>query len=1064
MSLAEPIAVEPLTLADLDRGLSVPERFASIVRAYGDRPAVTTRTETITYAELDRMANRLAHRLLEHGEAQSRIALLMEPRIAMYAALLGTLKAGRVAIVLNPDDPPERLRQLCDYAGISAILVDDQTAAFATAAMGESVPSLRLDEVLVGGESSDPSLPITIQDPSHLVYTSGSTGRPKGVLRSHGSILRVALSMAADGMGMTPGDRVVATGAPWGAQALSTAFSAFLNGATLIPFPAVQRGVTGLADWLAKSGATVLIASSSLCRHFLKTLDEQTIFPGIRLTRVSADAATWDDISALWHHFPNAHVLTSMGATETGTIAQRAFPRGCDRSTEKPPVGWPTTGLSVRIVDDHGEDCPPGVFGTLEMRSRFLALGYWRDPELTERTFSDDADGRRIFHSSDRACFSDDGAIVLGGRRDTVVKIRGISVDLIEVEEAVARVPGIGEAAAVVTKRIGGEPFLVGYVSPLQGLSLTPHKIRALARQHLPGHLTPGKFVALDVLPRAPNGKVDRVKLREWAAPDVAHDAEAPATETERLLVNLWKDAFRVEEVGRGSDFFDLGGDSLIAAVIGAGIHKVTGVELPLGAFLDHPELSALAAFIDNLAKQTRADALPLVADLAREKTRLSDQQMRYWLQSRSPAQSARLWRTSLYAIDGPLDVAAFQAACSDVFERHSILRTRFVVEAGKPLQIVDPIGAPPLTINHFANREEDDLVRELWEEAASSPPFDLTEGPLVRFALAQLDTNRHLFIRSNHHIISDALSWPIFFRDLEMAYSARLDGRSPFFKPLPVQYADYAQWQYRTRNATDTNWWRGQIEKIDQPVERWIRRYMRAKAVSKTAPNEGRIAWGIQPACSTRLDRVAREAATTYYVSRLALVIPVVARLIDTKTVVVGSVLTYRNRDELLDLFGPFAGLAVAFFRYEPDMTFRQHLRSVQQGALESHAHSTRPWLNIAEELRREGTDVPPNPIWVQAATPNPQPRLQGLTVQPCPPPDRVMPRGVVVRFDEANEQDGCAIDFDARVYAPAGIRDFADRIARFAEAVGETPDEPIGRLIELAGVAQDLPQPNSL
>ncbi|WP_421726234.1 AMP-binding protein [Bauldia sp.] len=1064
VSLAETIAVEPLTLADLDRGLSVPERFASIVRAYGDRPAVTTRTETITYADLDRMANRLAHRLLEHGEAQSRIALLMEPRIAMYAALLGTLKAGRTAIVLNPDDPPERLRQLCDYAGISAILVDDQTAALATAAMGESVPSLRLDEVSVGGKSSDPSLPITIQDPSLLVYTSGSTGRPKGVLKSHGSILRVALSASADDMRFTAGDRIVATTAPWGSQAMNTAFSVLLNGATLMPFPAARRGVTGLSEWLTESDATVFMTSSSLCRHFLKTLGEGTTFPGIRLARVGADAATWDDISALWHRFPNAEVLTSLGATETSTIALKAFSPGCDRLTAKPPVGRPTTGLSVRIVDEQGRDCAPGVIGTVEVRSRFLALGYWRDPELTKRTFSDEPDGTRVFHSSDRAYFTDDGAIVLEGRRDTVVKIRGYSVNLGEVEDAVAKIPGIGEAAAVVTERTGDEPFLLAYVSPLPGLSITPHKVRALAREHLPGHLTPGKFVCLDILPRAPNGKVDRVKLREWAVLDLARDANPPVTETERLLVALWKDAFQVEEVGRSSDFFDLGGDSLIAAVIGAGIHKVTGVELPLGVLLDHPELSALATAIDARRSVSDSEEHPLVAGLADGKAPLTDQQMLFW--PRSPMAAQRGTRSTTMWMTGPLDVSAFQSALDDVVARHAMMRTRFVEEAGEPIQVIDPVSSAPLKVIDWSTKDDRGTRLEALRVEERAHAFDFKAGPPLRFVLVRLGPDRHAFIRSSNHIISDALSWPIFFRDLNIAYEARTKGASPSFTPLPVQYADYAVWQSRRLSTAtrDNDWWKARIAGADLPADRWLQPYLRRKPSAAASPDDMRQVRAIDAVTASRLDAVATEEGLTYYASRVATTVPVVALIAGCRSALIGGVATRRDRSELLDLFGPFAALTAEIFSYDPAATFRQHLRTIRRQLYETHGASDRPWLSIYQELRADGFAVPPIIVRIQVATPRPQPRLTGLDLAFDDRRQRGVPPHIIIDFDQAHEQHRCRIDFDARIYAPAGMRDLADRIARFAEAAGEAPDETIGRLIESAGVARDLPEPNSL
>ena len=203
---------------------------------------------------------------------------------------------------------------------------------------------------------------------------------------------------------MTVHDRVALLGAPWGGQATSLSFGTFLNGAALVPFNAVDNGVVGLADWLNERRISVYHSAASYFRHLMKTVDRSASFPHMRILRVGADAARWEDVADFRRHFPNARLINAMGASEVGPIASVVVPLDDSPGEGRLPLGPPHDDLDVRIVDEDGHECPPGTTGILTVRSRFLSLGYWRDPELTARHFSQDPDGTRTFRSSDLAC------------------------------------------------------------------------------------------------------------------------------------------------------------------------------------------------------------------------------------------------------------------------------------------------------------------------------------------------------------------------------------------------------------------------------------------------------------------------------------------------------------------------------------------------------------------------------------------------------------------------------------------------------------------------------------
>ena len=1054
-------------LTSLDIDGSVPSHFETIARRYPDRLAVICDTGELTYGELNLAANQLAHRLLRSGHIGDRVALLPSADSSMFAAMLAALKAGRMVAVLNPGDPVPRLRQLLVDCEPRVILTTGTHAILAEEIAGASIEVVRIDdESLSSLPSTNPGLPLGPDNFVSIVYTSGSTGQPKGVVRSHGNVLRACM-VSARSIDMTPDDRAALLGAAWGGQGMNLGLAVLLCGAMVVPFAAVDRGVTGLAAWLNDRRITVYHSASSLFRHFMKTIDAAASFPHVRIVRISSDAATWEDFT-FRKHFPNATMITSMGASEVGPVAAGVVLPGDEARAGRVPVGRPQDGVEIRIVDDEGRDCPPGTVGTMSIRSRFLADGYWRDPVLTAQSFFDCGDGTRVFRSNDLARMDADGVIELAGRRDAAYKIRGLRVDITEVEQALSRLPGVDEAAAVVATRSNREPYLLAYVVAAAGSSPSPQKLRAAARGLMARHLVPAIFVMVDALPRTANGKVDRVRLREIAPPPRAGAAEPAVTETERLLVGLWEQAFDLEAVGRSEDFFDLGGDSLIGAVIAAGVHAAKGVELRFRTFIEHPVLEDMAAVVDRLSQGTGASEEPPLTAVRRDgPVPLSLLQEPFWQDSRAPDHSRRYTRAAIVRIDGHLDLDAFRASLGSVIARHEILRTRFGLEDGVPLQIVEPAGAVPLSVVDLSGAADADEQVDALLKSEGNRLFDLSAGPPLKFILMKVAGDCHLLIRSCHHIISDAPSWNVFFRDLGAAYEARIEGREPFPQPLPIQFADYSIWQRRvwrhdgSRHRDAVAWWKKQFQQQPVPSNaRWLTRYLRTSPAGGLRPDEGYLSWGIDAESAARLDKLGRQEAATYYMVRLAALGPVLASLIGHDAVAIAGIFTNRHRVVMEGMFGPLLNPIPMIFRCDWGLTFRDLIKYARQLVLDAQEYAEIPFSGVLAELKAQQVDIPSVFVRLQVTTPMPPLHFAGLTLS-LSKGVRADPRGIMVRLNPLREEDGCLLGFDARIYSAASMQDFIDRFARFMYVASRNPDATVGSLIERDGAEREFEQP---
>jgi amino acid adenylation domain-containing protein len=1037
---------------------SIPARFREMAALHPSRMALGGEAWRPTYAELDVATNRLANVLVSRGgKAGDRVALLMRHDSPLIAAALAVLKAGRIVVVLNPSEPPARLKQILDDAEPGLIVTDlpNENLAGQIAQKNQAVLCFENQN---SGPAHNPEVKIAPADIAWLIYTSGSTGRPKGVIQTHRNIAHNVLRLSR-GMSLSAEDRIVLLGSPSGGQGVATTWCALLNGAVLFPFPIAEKGAAGFKKWMLENKITVYVSSTSVFRSLAKTLDAADSFSDTRLVRFGSEAATVDDFAAFQKHFSDKCVLlNSLSSSETGNVTQHRFARNDTFAGSRLPVGLPVDGIEIFLSDENGREVRDGETGEIIVRSHYLSPGYWRNELLTAERFSENGDGVRAFRSGDLGRRLDDGSLVFMDRKDARVKIHGYRVEISEIEDALTQQSEVEAAIVSAGTAADGEARLVAHVVPRNGKAHSAETLRRELRRTLPAYMVPAAFVFLDKFPLTPHGKIDHEKLQQMAPSlSVLLPMEKPATGTEILLADIWKKVFGQDSIGLQDNFFDLGGDSLSASVVAAQVYAALKVELDLRIFADHSTLAALSLAIDRLHSAGHTKNSPEFVRAPRDvPLPLSFAQERTWKQSQTAEGSLGLTVACCHRIGGLLNVGVLRESMNHLVRRHEILRTTFDEIAGRLVQIVHPAEPVSLSLLDLAGTPEAEPKATRLFREQSRRAFDLKRGPLLRFMLVRIRENEHWLLRVNHHIISDAWSWKVFFRELALVYEARLDGETsplPAFEPL--QYGDYA---VRQRNALHRegqtyketiDWWSVLLSGEFRPVKLPFHRMWRSR---HAAPADGFIRWGLNPETSRRLERMGREKGATYYMIRLAAFAALLSNKAAQSDVILGTYMTERNCVESQNMFGNFVNLVTLRFRCDHTRTFNEWLSVVRKTVSETQSHSEIRYEQLCEELRKRNVNPPEIGIIFSVAEHSAPVRFGGLEMTWLDQHIERMPWGFCVVFDQHNEGQHCQATFDARIYNPARVKDWVGRFARLLDAAAHNPDLSIGKLLAMS------------
>jgi amino acid adenylation domain-containing protein len=603
-------AFVPFLREDVEQ--SIPARFEQMARRYPDHLAVRTSQHDWTYNLLNREANRLAHALLRLvGAGRSVVVILIEQSAPLIAAYLGAMKAGKIAVVLDPSQPSSRLAEFMAETQPTCVVAHANQFAQAVELAGSTCPTIRLDQLAGDLSDSAPDTPSAPGDPATILYTSGSTGRPKGVIADHRTWIHNARNYA-NTFYISCEDRVTLLSLGT-SQAVKNICMALLNGAGLFPFEVRQRGLDAFLALLEREKITITVMGASLFRSLSDVLPQPEQLTHLRLIRLGSEPVQRGDLDLYKKHFP-AHCLlvNGLASGETATTRFYCVDHNREIAADIVPVGYPVEDKTILLLDDDGKEVAPGQVGEIVVKSEYLAPGYWRNPEQTEAVFrpGENPTGARSYFTGDLGRMDQDGCLTCLGRKNARVKIRGYGVDLIEVEIAMTKLDPVKEAVVMAHQNSAGYAYLVAYIVPMTLPGPTNHALRQALSETLPDYMVPTTFVILGALPRTTSGKIDRQTLPAPGRPyrDLSRPLTLPRSPIETTIAKIWSEVLGHGAVDVHDHFYDLGGESLQALRIMAKIRQTFNVDVDIQSLIDAPTVAEMATQVTKL-REARTDS-----------------------------------------------------------------------------------------------------------------------------------------------------------------------------------------------------------------------------------------------------------------------------------------------------------------------------------------------------------------------------------------------------------------------------------------------------------------------
>lgn len=1006
----------------------------------------------ITYAELNEQANQLAQHLRSLGVGrESLVGICIDRSLEMAVGIVGILKSGGAYLPLDPDYPKDRLAFMVRDAQPPVIVTKSSLVGALPA--GESL-TVFLDDTTLTTLPTD-NLPDQPQpsDLAYVIYTSGSTGQPKGVMIEHGNLANYLLGLNHE-LQIHREDVYL--------HLASIAFSSsrrqlmlpLSQGATVLIADSNERkDPLKLFEAIKASGITIMDAVPSFwrnCTTILRELEHEErrrlLDNKLRLMLSASEPLTFDIPRAWTEEFqhPARHVHM-FGQTETaGIVCVNKV--SIEDNDERVAIGRPLANTEIRLVDENLKPCPPSEAGELLIGGAGIGRGYLNRAELSSERFIATEHGR-FYRTGDFARLREDNVLEFAGRRDQQIKIRGFRVELAEVETALAAHPALRECVVVAKPDARENTRLVAYLVP-KASPPSASELRAFLSGQLPDHAVPSAFVELEALPLSANGKVNRLALTHRPDSPTLESSiyVAPDTETERQLVAIFSEVLRLDQIGIEDNFFDLGGNSLLAGQAIARVRRLFRIDAPITWLFETPLVREFARRLETAVKDDSIDT-PLTRVSLEQPLPLSSAQHRLWfLDQLEPGHHAYNLAHAM-EISGALDVEALRKSFDAMVGRHDILRTRFVDIDGTPYQQIDlPAQADwqLIDLSHLPTDQRAVEARQL-VETESRKPFHLATGPLLRAKLVSLNAVNFILLITLHHIVSDGWSAEVLTNELGVFYNVFANNAPSTLAELGPQYAAFAVWQRESfaRGAlkSQIDYWKKQLTGAP-PVLNLPTDYARPEADNYRGATETRR---LPESVARRIKDLSRAQDATLFMTSLAAFNVMLARYSGETDIVVGTPIAGRTRVETEPLIGMFVNTLAMRVQAPPEQTVRELISSVREMSLRAYANQDVPFETLVSELQCDRSSGHHPIFQVMFALQNgrtPVPQLGDLNIQALELHNDTTKFDLSLDVIDSGDDLTLAITYSSDLFAPESARcmlaDFQLLLEAFTENSG--------------------------
>jgi amino acid adenylation domain-containing protein len=936
-------------LVSNNRQFTLYQLFEQQVNKTPNNVALVFAGQSLSYQQLNQKANRLAHVIRQKYQAQqgypmapdTLIALYLERSIEMVTAILAVFKAGGAYVPLSPDNPKARTLYLLNDTATR--LVVSQTKYKGTLDNGLSElnasPSVLIvdDEPLLLDAPLDNLLPMSEpNDLAYVIYTSGTTGQPKGVMIEHQGVVTL-IGGQTKAFDFTPEEVVVWLASYTFDASVEQLFLPLLNGALLyIPKIEDVKAANRLKQQVVQLGVTHLHATPG----YLSALGE---FPrGHRLKRViSGGDVIHSQLKLIWGDL----LINEYGPTEHTVTALQ-----CLDYAKQPGInciGKPVDQTLVYVLNAHNEPVPIGTPGELHIGGAGVARGYLNLPQLTAERFINDplvgTKNARMYKTGDMACWRADGNLEYLGRNDLQVKIRGFRIELEEIQSALTDLPQVKEAEVIDIER-AQDRYLAAYIVVQSGLDIDVTNLKAKLSARLPEYMVPSTFTFIDAIPLTVNGKLDKQALPE---PEYADDGDyvAPKDSLEQQLCHIWQVVLAQDQVGVKDNFFALGGDSVSAIRMTTKIYEEMAVEVPLAVLMEQPDISRLAAIMQNSLVGGEDHAIVHVQQS--NSCPLSFSQTGLLFIETFSGDHNLCHLPFFVKLNAP-HIDLLQQAFNVLINHHQVLKSVYLTDDDKTvLRVLDD----EVLIKTLSVADDKQLSAQV--EADINTPFDLTAQlpiKLHHYVVGQADNKRDYLLIVIHHIAFDGWSTDIFIQQLAEVYQA---GGQDSLPQLSINYADYVLWEHQqlADEGVETKqlltYWQDQLKGFESLV----------LATDKTRPalldyKGADFEFVLDEAMSAQLRQLARTQQTTLYTVLLSAFYVTLAAMSGQTDVVVGTTSDNRQNAQTQSLIGLFVHSLVLRAQVDGQQSIEALIDQVHHIVSEGKIHQQLPFEKLVKAL----------------------------------------------------------------------------------------------------------------
>ncbi len=922
---------------------TIEEKLLNSLSAHSKNIALECGERVMTYAELDEKAGRIAASLQKNGIVPGTfIGLLMEDKMNLIVALVGVLKAGCAFVPLDTALPDGRLGALIEAVDLRTVICGRlEHPPIAQCLMFNDVIDSASDT-----ESTSYQPPsFDREGPVYIYFTSGTTGTPKGVVGRNKGLLHF-IEWEIEEFGVDESFRVSQLTTPGFDVYMRDVLMPLCAGAAVCIPPKKDIVYDGelLSQWIEQSGVRLIHCVPSIFRIVNNGNLRQNQFPQLRYVLMAGERIIPSELGQWYARIGSRVQLVNIyGPTET-TLAKLFYRISADdvlRSNM--PVGKPIPGSRVIVLDEQMEICQQSMVGEVYIRTPYRSLGYLNNPELNRASFipnpfSDDP-GDLIYKTGDLGRLLPDGNLELTGRVDRQVKIRGMRIELEEIESVLARSNDVREVAVIKQELPGENHRLVAFVINTGETAQIERQLMVDARRQLPDYMIPAKIVKLETFPRKPNGKIDFTALAELVPSD--EDFVEPRDRIEEDLKSVWAEVLKTDKFGVTDTFFNAGGNSLNMMTLITKIHSRFNLKLSLGAAFKQNTIEKQALLIKDMARE---EFTPITATEKRDYYPLTPAQSRLYVLQKMDGVGASYNLPQIILLPEGRDPATIGRVIGKLVERHDGLRTYITIHNGRPVQrVVDRIDV-------FIGRVQsyDEFIR----------PFDLAHPPLFRVGLLEGDDGRLQLLVDMHHIIADGLSLDILQRDFLSIH------RGQPLPELPVRYVDYALWQanemHRDTLGKQKAFW---LEAFDSPMQTldMATDYPRP-VIRDFSGDTKRFPWGGDEL--NRLQELCARQEVTGFMASLAAYYILLYKLSGQQDLVVGTPVAGRRHDDLEHIIGMFVNTLPLRITVKDDIPFAQFLQQVKKLLLQAMENQEYPFEDLVEHLELQ-RDTSRNPLF---------------------------------------------------------------------------------------------------